>query len=63
MNRLFLHSMTPTRITVRPGEGLLMKGHLVHAGVGGEPGKAAVRLHLELEDARGGHKGAKPDTS
>ena len=26
-----------------------MKGHLLHAGAPAEPGKAAVRLHLDLQ--------------
>jgi hypothetical protein len=39
-----------------------MKGHLVHAGAGGEPGRAAVRLHLELQGSMG-EKEIKPDTT
>jgi hypothetical protein len=56
------HSLHPTRITVRPGQGLLMKGHLVHAGAGGELGRTAVRLHLELQGSMG-EKEIKPDTT
>ena len=49
MDQLLPPSILPTRVRVHPGQALLMKGHLLHAGAPAEPGKAAVRLHLDLQ--------------